>query len=83
MSDPTTIDELKSFFVRELLDGDAGGLDASTNLLEAGLVNSQAVVKLTQFIIDRWGVRIPFKHLTPENLKNIGTIAELVGRMRA
>jgi len=83
MSDrDTDIDALKSFFVKEFLDGDEKGLDASTNLVSAGLINSQAIVKLTTFIIERWGVRIPFKQMTPQNLSSLGAIADLVARVR-
>ncbi len=83
MSDlASTIEALKGFFAKELLDGDASGLDEGTNLLEAGLINSQALVKLTTFIIDTWAIRIPFKHLTPVNMKNLHTIAELIARLR-
>ena len=74
---------LKGFFAKEFLDGDEGGLDAQTNLLEAGLVNSQVMVKLTGFIVDQWGMRVPFKHLTPDNLKSLQTIADLILKLRA
>lgn len=77
------VEDLRGFFADQFLEGDASGLEPTTNLLEAGLVNSQVVVKLTTFIIDKYGMRIPFKHLTPDNLKNLQTIADLVLRLRA
>jgi acyl carrier protein len=73
---------VRTFVVSELLDGDGGGLADDTNLLDAGLINSQALVKLTGFIQSRYGVRVPFKQLTPENLKSIAAIAALIGRVK-
>lgn len=74
---------LTEFVARELLDGEDIGLDASTPLLEYGLIDSLSLVSLTEFVAERFGVVIPAKEQTPQNLKNLASISALVARLGA
>ena len=71
-------DEIESFVSQELLEGEDIGLTNDTPLLEYGLIDSVSLVMLNDHIEDEFGVRIPNVKLTPENLKTIETITNLV-----
>jgi acyl carrier protein len=83
MSDDPVIPELRAFIAREFLNGKDEGLDASTPLIDWGLIDSIAIVSLRDFVSTRFGVEIPNAELKPSNLNNLTTIASLVARLRA
>jgi acyl carrier protein len=83
MSDDQVILELRTFIAREFLNGKDEGLDASTPLIEWGLIDSIAIVSLRDFVSARFGVEIPQSELKPSNLSNLATIASLVARLRS
>jgi acyl carrier protein len=76
------IPELRAFIAREFLNGKDEGLDASTPLIDWGLIDSIAIVSLRDFVSTRFGVEIPNAELKPSNLNNLTTIASLVARLR-
>ena len=82
MSDEQLIPELHAFISREFLNGKNDGFDASTPLIEWGLIDSIAIVSLRDFVSTRFGVEIPHSELKPSNLSNLTTIASLVARLR-
>ncbi len=82
MSDEKLIPELHAFIAREFLNGKAEGFDASTPLIEWGVIDSIAIVSLRDFVATRFGVEIPHAELKPSNLSNLTTIASLVARLR-
>jgi acyl carrier protein len=82
MSDETLIAELREFIAREFLHGKDEGLNATTPLIEWGVIDSIAIVALGDFISKRFGVQIPNAELKPSNLANLETIASLVNRLR-
>ena len=83
MTDDPVIPELHAFIAREFLNGKDEGLDASTPLIDWGLIDSIAIVSLRDFVSTRFGVEIPNAELKPSNLNNLTTIASLVARLRA
>jgi acyl carrier protein len=83
MSDETLIAELREFIAREFLHGKDEGLNASTPLIEWGVIDSIAIVALGDFISKRLGVQIPNAELKPSNMATLETIASLVTRLRS
>ncbi len=83
MNEDEALTALTEFVARELLDGEDIGLDENTPLLEYGLIDSLSLVSLTEFIAERFGVVIPAKEQTPQNLKNLASISGLVARLGA
>jgi acyl carrier protein len=69
---------LRAYIVRELLEGDGGGLTAETPLLEWGVLNSIEIAKLVVFISDDFGVHIPGEKVVPSNFRNLLSIAQLI-----
>ena len=77
------IGEIKSFVNQELLDGDDSGIEASTPLLEMGILTSLAMVSLLGFVQDKFNVSVPDESVTPENFGSLQTISELVAKLNA
>lgn len=76
------MDELRGFISKEFLNGNDEGLDASTPLLEWGIIDSTSILLLVAFIKERMGVQLRTSELKPKDLTTIGNIADLVLRMR-
>jgi acyl carrier protein len=80
MTRDSVIATVREFLVREVLEGSDVGLDESTLLLELGLLNSLSVLLLLDEIEAQLGVAVPRDAVTPENLRDMGTIADMVLR---
>jgi acyl carrier protein len=74
----STAQALKSFIVGELLDGQGEDLSEDTQLLSTGIVNSMSIVRICNFIGERFNVEIPPEKMTPGNFSTITAIAALV-----
>jgi acyl carrier protein len=81
MTKDEIIELLKAFMLREVLEGADVGLDAKTQLLELGLLNSMSVLMLLGEIEKKLDVVVPRDQIKPENLKDLDTIADLVLRI--
>jgi acyl carrier protein len=75
-------DELKSFIVREFLDGKAAGLDADTPLLEWGVIDSMVMANMLAFIETRFGIEVPPGELTAQNFQSLTAISTLLLSLR-
>ena len=82
MSDDNMIPELRNFIAREFLNGKDEGFDATTPLIEWGIIDSIAIVTLRDFVSTRFGVEIPHSELKLSNLSSLTTIASLIARLR-
>ena len=69
---------LRSFIAEVIMEGDDAGLDATTPLLELGVIDSYSVIDLLAFIETRFDVKIADDSLTEANPKHIDAIAALV-----
>jgi len=67
----------------EVLDGKDISLDATTPLLEWGVVNSLEIVKLINFIRSRFNISIPSDKVTAEHFQNLHSLANLVVQLAA
>lgn len=80
MQKDDVLGKLKSFFVKEALDGEEEGLDASTPLLELGVIDSFTIPLLLQFVKEQFGVELPNSELNVKNLKDLDALTSLVLR---
>jgi acyl carrier protein len=69
---------LRTFVAEQLLDGKEIGLDATTPLLEWGVLDSVSLISLVAFVEKQLGVKVPPERLKPENLANLGVIARMI-----
>lgn len=75
-------EELKSFIVREILQGDDAGLDSSTPLLKLGVINSMSRLMLVQFINKRFSLSVSAQELDGDKLESLKTMADAVVSLR-
>jgi hypothetical protein len=71
---------LREFVGNELLDGEFAGLDDTTPLLEYGLINSLSIVRLQSFLNKQYGLTLRAGDLSPDNLRTLGILADVVER---
>jgi acyl carrier protein len=69
-------------FLQQDLSRDLGGVDDSTSLLQAGVLDSLGVMQLVAFLQERFGVQISDDDLVPENLESVEAIAAFVSRLQ-
>lgn len=75
-------DTLFQFVVTELLDGDAGELSPTTNLLALGIIDSLSLVTLRTFIERTYDLRLPHD-LAPEDFGTIAAMTTVIERLQA
>ena len=78
MKQSEVLESMKGYISCEILDGKDIGLDASTPLLEWGIINSLEMARFVSFIQDRFGVEVPSDKITIEYFKDLTAITNLV-----
>jgi acyl carrier protein len=69
---------LSNYIVNQVLDGKNIGLDEATPLLEWGVINSMEMIRLLNFISQRFGVDIPAEKMVADHFTNLASITDLV-----
>lgn len=77
-----TIDILREWMASEL-KGKVRELGEDDSLLEAGVLDSMAIVKLIAFLEERFGTTLTDDEFDPENFESLTAIQALVERKRA
>ncbi|MBL8741740.1 MAG: acyl carrier protein [Myxococcales bacterium] len=72
----TTEEILKGYFAEK--SAKASDLTNSDSLLEKGLLDSMALVKLIAFLEERFGVVLGDDEFDPDNFETIDAIAKLI-----
>lgn len=75
------LEKLTQFVVDELLHGDGADLDATTPLLELAILDSMGVHQLIAFVERAFQIEVPSSDLTPQNLRDLRSIAAMVERL--
>jgi acyl carrier protein len=74
---------IKDFLITEVLyDKSLGDLAADENLIEKGLLDSLAILKVVSFCEEHFGITIPDNEVLPDNMESVRAIAGLVERVR-
>ena len=60
--------------------GDLASLSDEDSLLEAGIIDSMAVLVIIQFLEERYGITVPDEDVAPENLGSIAAIDAYITR---
>ncbi len=79
--DMTTVEILKEYFVAQ--NEKAKDLDETTSLLERGLLDSMALVKLITFLEERFGVELSDDEFDPDHFETLTAIKDLVERKQS
>jgi acyl carrier protein len=69
---------LSDYIVNQILDGKNIGLDEATPLLEWGVINSMEMIRLLNFIAQRFGIDIPAEKMIADHFTNLASITDLV-----
>lgn len=56
-------------------------LTSDTQLLELGVIDSMGLVKLVQFVEERFGIAIPDDKMTPELFSSAAVLAQFVAQL--
>ncbi len=78
MQHAEVFDQLKQYVARSILDGKDIGLDASTPLLEWGVINSLEIVRIVSFIRERFQVDVPESMVSAEHFQTLTSLTTLV-----
>jgi len=72
---------LKAFIVSELAAGKrVDYLDRTASLIESGILDSLGIMKLIQFIEEKYSFPVNDEEILPENFENMGCISEFIKR---
>ncbi len=81
MKESGVLESLKGYISCEILDGKDIGLDASTPLLEWGIINSIEIARLVSFIEGRFNVEVPADKILLEHFKDLTSLTNLVSEL--
>ena len=74
-----TKDILTAFIQDELVtSGDLKAIEENDSLLESGIIDSLAIMKLLMFIEEKFAVKVSDADLLPENFNTIANIVALI-----
>lgn len=74
---------IRDFLLAEVLyDKNLQTLAADENLIEKGLLDSLAILRVVSFCEEQFGVTIPDTEVLPDNMESVGAIAKLVEKVR-
>lgn len=83
MADSATEAAIRDFLLKEVLyDRQLKELGADENLIEQGLLDSLAILKVVGFCEEEFGITIPDAEVLPDNMESVRAIAGLVERVR-
>lgn len=77
------LDEVRTLLSRLGTEGDLAGVGDEDSLLEAGVLDSAAMVELILLLEERFGVAIDEDDLVPENFDSIAAIAVFLEAAKA
>lgn len=81
MSETDLVEKLHAYFKAEALSDEE--LTDESPLLESGILDSLAIVKLLTFLEESFGVEITDDEFDPDNFESVAAIAELVAAKKA
>jgi acyl carrier protein len=74
---------IRDYLLAEVLyDKNLQTLTADENLIEKGLLDSLAILRVVSFCEEQFGVTIPDTEVLPDNMESVGAIAKLVEKVR-
>jgi acyl carrier protein len=76
-------DKVKAFIAENFLFRSSFDLDESASLIEAGYIDSTAVLELVSFLETEFGISVADADIVPDNLDSIASIARYVGSRQA
>lgn len=79
MADSTIVEKVKKFVLEEFLEGeDPDELQADTELVSSGVLDSLAILKLVTFLEEEFGIEVAAHEADEEHLDTLTLIGKLV-----
>jgi acyl carrier protein len=84
MSNDTTNDlsSVRRFINTELLYREDQRIDPTVNLIESGVIDSMALLRLTSFLEEHYGIEIPDEDIIAANFRSLASIETFVANHR-
>lgn len=79
----SVIDDLRKFLTTSKLVKSKDALNDNESLLEGGIIDSLAILEISTYIQNTYGVEVEDDDLLPENFDSLAAIACYVDRKRA
>lgn len=77
------IDDLRNFLKTDLRIEQAEAVAPDQRLLRTGVLDSIELMRLLEFVENRYGVRFDETEIVPDNVGSLQTIAAFVARRRS
>ncbi len=80
MSEDTGTDfsALRKFINTDLLYREDQWIDTTVNLIESGVIDSMALLRLTSFLEEHYGIEIPDEDIVADNFRSLGSMEAFV-----
>jgi acyl carrier protein len=76
-------DTLSNFIVNELMFADENTrLDHDQDLIESGMLDSVAVLRMIMFVEEQFGVHVEDHEVLPDNFRSVNLVKDFVQRKR-
>jgi acyl carrier protein len=76
------IDEIRQYLLKNSAVEGIASIDDEQSLLEAGVIDSVAMVDLIAFLETNYKITINEDDMMPENFDTLESIAQFIGRMQ-
>jgi acyl carrier protein len=74
----SNLSSIRKFINTELLYREDQRIDPKVNLIETGVIDSMALLRLTSFLEDHYGIEIPDEDIVADNFRSLGSIEAFV-----
>ena len=71
-------EELEKYILKEFAVDSDVTITADTDLLMQGIIDSMGVIKLANFMEEKFGIKVGDIDMVPENFQNIDSLAEFI-----
>ena len=75
----SNLEIVREYIVENFLFGDAKSLEADTQFLDAGIIDSTGMLELVEFLQERFDIVVSDEEITPENLNSLRVIDAYLG----
>jgi acyl carrier protein len=74
----SNLSSIRTFINTELLYREDQRIDPTVNLIESGVIDSMALLRLTSFLEGHYGIEIPDEDIVADNFRSLGSIEAFV-----
>ena len=78
MEKPDYYNIIDAFIVEHFMFGNSHNLDGNASLLENGIIDSTGALELTNFLEEKFNIKIEDDEFTPENLDSINNLCRFL-----